>query len=434
MRTHPVLTQLAESGVRLGLQATKDFLRTLDEPHLAYPVVHVAGTNGKGSVCAYVTEALVAAGYRVGTNTSPHLDQVNERIRIDGVPIDDAYLSEGIEALDRARRAWARRRGLEGPPLTYFEFVTTLAFKLFAMRGVDVAVVEVGLGGRLDATNVVQPVVCGITSIGLDHIDRLGTDLASIATEKAGILKPGVPCVVGPLASEAMASVRRRARITGSELWVPGEHLQRERRGGEWVLSTPLGTVGPIRLGMRGAHQGANAAVALGILHRLRVAGFAVDDEAITTGLSRAQIPGRLERIRSGLVVDGAHNPDGAAALASWLGEQPRPNTRILLFGMGEERDPRAVLGPILPHVDEVVLTRCAHPKARSVQQLADALGHVTVTLSDGGSIEQCLAEVYAEADETIVAGSLYLVGAARALVADGELDGLQPGAGLPLP
>lgn len=430
MRTHPVLTQLAEKGVKLGLDAMRGFLAVLGEPHRTCPVVHIAGTNGKGSVTTMVTAALVEAGYRVGTCTSPHLEDVNERVRIDGVPVDDATLIEDIEALDRARWDWAQATGQREAPLTYFEFLTALAFWRFAREAVDVAVVEVGLGGRLDATNVVRPLVCAVTSIGLDHQEQLGDTIEAIAAEKAGIFKKGASAVLGPTAPEARKVLEARATALGMPCWRPGNELRREQRGGRWSFNTPEGRVEGVTLAMRGVHQGANASVAVGILHQLRRSGFLIPDEAIARGLSRAVIAGRIETLRPGLVVDGAHNPDGTRALAAWLAEQPRPASRILLFGMGQDRDPVRVIEPLLPHVDEVVTTRCAHPKARDSLELAKHLQDLDVVLSDGGPIEEALPEIFAEANETIVAGSLFLAGAARSLVAAGALDGIEPGQG----
>lgn len=414
---HPVLATLAMQGMKLGLDDVTRFLAFCGDPHHAYPVIHVAGTNGKGSVCAMLTEVLVAAGYRVGTNTSPHLERVNERVRIDGVPIDDPTLFEAIEALERDRWAWATSAGLTYAPLTYFEFVTCLALRVFAEQQVDVAVIEVGLGGRLDATNVVSPVVTAITSIGLDHVVQLGPDLASIAGEKAGILKPGVPGVVGPVAPEARAAIEAKAARVGAPLWLTGTHVRREKRGPGWVIDTPEGSVGPVTLALLGAHQGANASVAVGVLHQLRRVGFAVADDAIVAGLSRARVAGRIEEVRPGVFLDGAHNPDGTVALAAWLSTRPRPARRILLFGMGVDREPRALLTPLLPHFDEVVLTQCAHPAARAPMDIWAALGAVDGVVSDGGPIAECLHEVLDEADEVVIAGSLYLVGEARKLL-----------------
>jgi dihydrofolate synthase/folylpolyglutamate synthase len=421
--SHPVLDQLAKAGVRLGLDRIQAFLVALGEPHRSAPVVHVAGTNGKGSVCAFVTSALVASGYTVGTTISPHLEEVNERILIDGLPIDDAALEEAIEAVDRARWDWSRSAGIQGHGLTYFEFMIAVAFWVFARRQVQVMVVEVGMGGRLDATNVVVPAVCAIPSIGLDHQAELGDTVALIAQEKAGILKRGAPVVIGPMPLEAREVFERFAARLGSALWKPGTQLRREqRRSGSWNLSTPAGALGDLALGLDGAHQGANASVALGALHLLRNQGFHVPDDAIRAGFERAFIAGRLERVAPGLVLDGAHNEDGAKVLAQWLAQQPRPKCRILVWGMGTDRDPMAVIAPLAPHFDEIVTTRCDHPKARDPVELAEALSDLDAVLSAGGPIEEVLPEVYAEADETVVAGSLYLVGAARSLVRSGAL------------
>lgn len=423
MNTHPVLDQIASSGVRLGLDRIRSFLTALGEPHRACPVIHVAGTNGKGSVCTYVTAALVRAGYRVGTTLSPHLEAVNERVQIDGVPLDDAALIEVIEAVDRARWEWARSAGIEGVPLTYFEFMIAVAFLAFAQRQVDVMVIEVGLGGRLDATNVVQPLVCAVPHIGLDHMSELGSTVAEIAVEKAGILKRGASVVIGPLVPPARKAFEERAAGMGLPLWSPGPQLRREHRSGRWSFVTPAGTLTDVTLGLQGPHQGSNALVALGVLHQLREHGFLVPDDAIRAGFAQAFIPGRIERLAPGLVADGAHNVDGTKALAAWLAGQPRPATRILLFGIGDERDPVQVITPLLPYFDEIVTTRCSHPRARDPLELALALQDLDILLAAGADIDETLPEVYAEADETVVAGSLFLAGAARAIARSGALD-----------
>ncbi len=199
-------------------------------------------------------------------------------------------------------------------------------------------------------------------------------------------------------------------------MWKPPE-IRRERVRGAWNFVTPAGALAGVRLGPEGLHQGANAMVAVGVLHRLRELGLPIDDDAIRTGLAHPGLPGRLERVAPGLVVDGAHNAAGAEALARWLSEQPRPATRILLLGMGEDRDPGPIVRPLLPHVDEVVTTRCAHPRARDPMELALALQDVVdVDLSAGEAIETTLPEVLAEADEVVVTGSLFVAGAARSV------------------
>jgi dihydrofolate synthase / folylpolyglutamate synthase len=433
VRSHPALDAAARAGVRLGLDRVRTFLELLEEPNLCAPAVHVAGTNGKGSVCTFVTAALVRAGYRVGTTLSPHVEEVNERIQLDGVPVDDGTFAEALEHVDRARREWVEAARLDGQVLTYFELVTAAAFVVFARAGVDVMVVEVGLGGRLDATSVVRPAVCAIPTVGLDHQAELGPDLASIAGEKAGILRRGVPVVTGPLPEEAKTVVRAVAARLEAEVWAPPALRREEHSDGRWTLTTPVGRVGPVRLAMQGAHQGLNASVAVGVLHRMRGQGFLVPDEAIAAGLAAARVPVRLEQLLPGLFADGAHNPDGTRALAAWLGRRERPRSRILLFGMGQDRDPVQVLAPLLERADlfdEIVTTRCSHPRARDPEELALAIEGMHPLIAAGGSIEETLPEVYAEAEETVVAGSLFVAGAARTLAREGALQGIAPGQG----
>ncbi len=430
MRSHPVLDAVAAAGIRLGLDRVRAFLDVLGEPQLCAPAIHVAGTNGKGSVCGYVTRALVEAGYRVGTTISPHVEEVNERIQIDGVPIDDPTLAGVLEAVDRARRDWAEAAGIEGEPLTYFELITAAAFLCFQQQKVDVMVVEVGMGGRLDATNLVRSVVCAVPTIGLDHVAELGPDLASIASEKAGILKREVPVVIGPLAPEAKAVFEAQARRLQAPLWAPPTTRRESHRDGRWTLHVPGCSIGPVRLGMDGVHQGLNAMVAVGALVQLRAQGFVIPDAAIARGLETTHVPVRLEALLPGLVADGAHNPDGTRALAAWLEKRPRVRPRILLFGMGSDREPVQVIKPLLPHFDEIVTCRSTHPKARDPGELADLLLGLHPCVSEGGLIDEVLPEVFADAAETVVAGSLFVAGAARSLVRGGLLDGLTAGMG----
>lgn len=429
MIRHPVLDQLAQHGVKMGLEQVRSLLTHMGEPQAVYPSVHIAGTNGKGSTCMMVTSALVAAGYRVGTNLSPHLEQVNERIRIDSQPLDDVTLRASIESLDRVRHDWRRSLGDNRPPLTYFEFMTVLAMREFAAQGVHVGVFETGMGGRLDATNVLRPVVTAITTIGLDHQEQLGGTVDRIAGEKAGILKKGVPLILGLVPEEAREVVLARARMLGCEVWRPGPQLRRELRKGRWSFSTPEGQIVGVDLPLEGLHMGHNAMLAVGILHQLRRMGFLVPDEAIVHGLESVDFGGRLEQLADGLIVDGAHNVDGARALATWLGSRERPERRVLLFGMGAGRDPMPIIAELHDHFDEIVTTRCAHPKAMDAMDLAMMLqDRVEIPLAAGRDIDQDLAELYQEADETIVAGSLFLAGAARSLVRAGALEGLTPG------
>ncbi len=422
MRSHPALDAVARAGIRLGLDRVGAFMRFTGDPHLAAPAVHVAGTNGKGSVCTVVTSALVEAGFRVGTTISPHVEELNERVQIDGVPATDDVLDRALRAMDEARRKWGRDSGIDGEALTYFELATAAAFQVFAEHAVDVMVVEVGLGGRLDATNVVRPVVCAVPNIGLDHQAELGPDLASIAREKAGIVKAGVPVVLGPLPPEARAVFDRVCRDMGAPVWAPPELSRQRHRDGRVTFRTPVGDVGPVHLGMEGEHQITNAMVAVGAVHRLREHGFTVPDPALLEALATARIPVRLEWIAPRVVADGAHNPDGTKALAAWLASRPRPRRRVLVFGMGEDRDPREVLAPLVPHVDAIVTARCSHPRARDPIDLAHIVRDIAPGVTAGGAIEETLPAVAAHADETIVTGSLFLAGAARSVARAGRL------------
>lgn len=288
--------------VKFGLQTTRALLKELGDPHLLYPTVHIGGTNGKGSVSTLVAEALRASGWRVGLYTSPHLVSFQERVQVDGAPISEAAVvawTERLAPLIRRRRA------------TFFEATTAIALADFAARGVDIAVVEVGLGGRLDSTNVLTPLVSAVTRIERDHMKYLGDTLEGIAREKAGIAKPGVPFVIGEtepgLVAVLCEEARRRARGRPDRRVLPPEY--------RWQGS----------LGLEGSYQRRNAAVAHGVLMALPPA-YRPDREAIEEGFSRARVPGRFDR-RGKWLFDVAHNPDGMRALTAAIADArlPRP-------------------------------------------------------------------------------------------------------------
>ncbi len=423
MITHPLLGDLARFGVRLGLERMAGFLSWLGDPHLGYPVVHVAGTNGKGSVVRMTAALLRAQGLRVGEYLSPHLQRVNERIQIDGQEISDAGLNAVLAELDTARRAWVQE-ALAGEiaaeaALTYFELMTAAAFLSFARARVDVAVVEVGLGGRLDATNVVRPRVCAITSVGIDHTEQLGPDLASIAAEKAGIIKVERPVVVGALPPAALRGGRSIAAERDAPLYELGKdfRLRQERDGrvgvvfGEQVYPDLL-------VPLAGDHQQENAAVALAALC---VAGGVLtpSPDAARLGLAAARHPGRLERLAPDLLIDCAHNPEGAARLATWLREHPpaEGQKRTLLLGMSADKDARTLVVALAPLFDRVLTTHCSHPRALSAGDLAGQIVGVDVPVLPAGPIEQALPLARNGRDEVVVAGSVFLAGAVRDLV-----------------
>lgn len=421
MRDHPVLADLARFGVKLGLDRMGSFLEAAGAPHRVHPVVHVAGTNGKGSVVAMVESVLRAQGLRVGVTTSPHLEDLNERIRVDGQDVSDDVIEEGIAALVAVREAWAAHAGVEGDhALTYFELVTALAFWVFAREDLDVVVVEVGLGGRLDATNVVDPLVSVIASVGLDHTEQLGSDLASIAAEKAGIVKPGRPVVTGPLRAPALRVVRSIAADRGAPFHPHGE-AWRMRVSGEGLLSWRMGeqTYRDLEVGLDGEHQLENAGVALAALHLLPE-GLRPSEESVRAGLAAVRHPGRLEWLSERLLLDCAHNADGAARLAAYLAGRPRDARRTLLLGMSSDKDPRSLLVTLAPQVDRVLTTCCAHPRAMEPGELAAALVDVDLPVLPAGPIEEALPRALDGEGLVLVAGSVFLAGAVRSLWASG--------------
>ncbi|MCK6521719.1 bifunctional folylpolyglutamate synthase/dihydrofolate synthase [Myxococcota bacterium] len=421
MRTHPLLQRLAAAGVRLGLHRVEALLEAMGSPHAAMPSLHVAGTNGKGSVCMMLDACLRAAGRHTGLYTSPHIQQLNERFRIDGRPISDARLDGLLVEIDRRAREWAHARGeaRDDGGLTVFEAETLAAFLWFAQQELDVAVLEVGLGGRLDATNVVTPEVTCIVSVGLDHTDRLGDTVAAIAAEKAGILKPGVPMVVGPLPKDALSAVRVMAKERGCPLTVAGIDYRVEGSPDDFSYRSARLSLSGLSCGLGGAHQVENAGVALATLERWseRRPELAVNEAALRAGLKAAQNPGRFEWLADDLLVDGAHNVDGARALASALAALPRDRPRTLLLGASKDKDVRAIAAALRPMVDRVLTTSCAHPRAMMPGEVAERLVGLGVPVLPAGPIEDALPTAREGRGLVIVAGSLFLAGAARDLL-----------------
>lgn len=298
--------------IKFGLATTRDLLARLGDPHTVMPAVHIGGTNGKGSVAALVAEALRSAGWRVGLYTSPHLVSFQERIRVDGAPI-----SEEAVAMWTAQMAPA----ITDLGATFFEATTAMAFADFAARGAEIAVVEVGLGGRLDSTNVVVPLVSAVTKIAMDHMKYLGEDLPGIAREKAGIAKPGVPFVVGEREPELVDVMRQEARRIARAAGRPSDVR---------VMPPDYEWTGP--LGLQGPHQRRNAGIAHGVLMALPER-YRPPVEAVREGFASARVPGRLDR-RGKWLFDVAHNPDGMEALVTALQADPPPGPVHALVGI----------------------------------------------------------------------------------------------------
>lgn len=411
-------------GIKLGVRNIAALCETLGHPERAFASVHVAGTNGKGSVTAMVHQALMAAGVKAARYTSPHLSDLRERFVIEHASVDTDRLIAAAERVLAAAADLQRHGVLDAPP-TFFEATTAIAFDLFRAAAVEVAVIEVGLGGRFDATNVITPRVSAITSIGLDHQAQLGNTLAEIAFEKAGIIKDGVPVVVGPVAPEAEAVIARVARERNAPLVPAAEGVERQARfeDGRAVLRlrTPQHDYGERRLGLLGAHQLDNALVAVRTLEMLHDERRLTAD-AIGRGISDASWPGRLEWVPlengSHLLLDAAHNPDGASALADHLARW-HPERPALVFAAMRDKDAASMLQRLLPHVGAVFVTSPDTPRATAPETLASVVRELQSThvveavASPVGAVRAALATT----STVCVAGSIFLVGEVRAAV-----------------
>lgn len=431
------LDRLQFFKIKLGLDSMHMFMESLDNPHLQFPSIHIGGTNGKGSVGATLLSILTEAGYTVGFYTSPHLSSVRERFRIEETFIARDEFAAQAEKIIRI---------LNGRQITYFEFTTALALLWFAEKKVDLAILEVGLGGRLDATNIVTPLVSVITNVSMDHEQYLGNTLTRIATEKAGIIKPGIPVVTGAREQQALTVIADTAERLGSPLSVMG----RDFSGSQPRRHTPIWSYNGIRssnqaelpLNMKGEHQVGNASLALAALEIVSPS-FPVTPEHIRQGLAKVHWPGRLEEFwwsPSGeikrlaapaktpsfhFLLDGAHNPDGALTLRRSLEQDFEYERLILVWASMADKDIRSTLLQIAPLAEMIIFTRPdeersakgdvlisllpadLRPKAVCIDPVSLALDHAMAAYTPGSMI--------------CIAGSLYLVGRARQILC-GEL------------
>ena len=397
-----------------------EFLARLGNPHQAYPVVHIAGTKGKGSTAAMIASCLRAAGYKVGLYTSPHLQEFTERIQVDGQPVSKSALAGLVEEVKPTVAAIER--------LTTFEITTALGFLYFAQQKVDVAVVEVGLGGRLDATNVVNPLVSVITSLSMDHMAVLGNTLAKIAFEKAGIIKPGRPVVLSPQQDEAREVVERIAQERNSPLYevgsafnyapvkhsLDGQAFQVWRDGGERrELSIPL----------LGEHQLENAVTAFAAMALLNDQGLRISDEALDRGFAHVDWPGRFEILSREplLIVDSAHNPDSARRLRQTIDDYLPGRRLLLVFGASEDKDVAGMFAELMPRVSYLIATQSVHPRAMDAAQLAGLAEPYHQPVSVELPLEKAVETAIRLAKEDITgqtvilaAGSLFIAAAVR--------------------
>jgi len=402
-------------AVKLGLERVSTLLEHLGSPQSGGSFVHVAGTNGKGSVCAMVESALRAGGRRTGLFTSPHLVEPTERIRISGEPVPPELFARAFDTVHQQAEALLAQGGLDAHP-TYFETVTAMALLLFRELAAEVVVLEVGLGGRLDATNVVSPLLSVITPVDYDHESYLGTGLESIAGEKAGIIKPGVPLIIGPQHPPVQALLEARAAAAGSPIarfsdWTIVE-LEIDASGSRFAIPGPP----PLRIEcpLAGEHQVSNALTAIAALRLL-----ATPPRAIEEGVRLVRWPGRLECVsrQPEIILDGAHNPAGARALASHIRRFYAGRRVRLVYGAMRDKAVTEVAGILFPLADEVILTSPDHPRAVRPEAIRGLVDHPRLRVAPSLPAALELLRQFSPDQVSFITGSLYLVGAARALL-----------------
>ncbi len=402
---------LARFGMRPGLERISALLRALGNPHEGLQVIHVAGTNGKGSTAAFLSSIVAAGGYRAGLFTSPHLIHFTERIRINGAEIPEDTV---VRLAERVMKA-------APPETTFFEIVTAMAFLYFAEEGVDAAIMEAGMGGRLDATNSASGTLSIITPVSLDHCRYLGETVADIALEKSGVIRPGRPVVVSTQDAEARSVIVRRCREAGSPLYLAGTDFA-PSWGPEGLtyrgIHAGLSGLNP---GIPGRYQAANAASALCAAELLTGQGFYLDDRALRGGIESARWPGRMELFGGTpkLLLDGAHNAAGAEALAEAVADIPHDRL-FLVVGVMEDKDAEGILAPLLPLADRVFAVSPGVDRALPAGELASYCRNRGKEAIDAGEVAVglSLAEKAAgPSDLVLVCGSLFAVGEARAFL-----------------
>jgi dihydrofolate synthase/folylpolyglutamate synthase len=427
MTDYEKMSRVGYNHTNFNLSRMNRLLAAVDNPHRAFRSVHIAGTKGKGSTAAMLAHMLGNCGYRVGLFTSPHLLDLRERIAVNGVVITEPEFTRLVAKLAPIVAS------MPGDNPTFFELVTAVAFMHFAAQAVDVAVVECGLGGRLDSTNVLKPEVCGITSISLDHVGQLGRTLDKIAEEKAGIFKAGVPAVSAPQPREVkrmLKSVAERAktplRFTGDEIEF-SYRFESSRIFGPHTrvsLTTAQSRFEHLHVPLLGEHQAINCGVALGLVDALKERGFVIDDQKIIEGLANTQLPGRMEFIwdEPRIIVDGAHNAASVEAVMRAIGQNISYDSMVVIFGCQGDKDIPGMIDHIRLGADKVIFTSARSPRAADPEELAalyaERCGKMSQVASNLGEALSIAERAVTRDDLICVTGSFYLVGEAKRLMA----------------
>jgi dihydrofolate synthase / folylpolyglutamate synthase len=412
------------SAAKFDLENITILAERLGRPDRAYPSVHIAGTNGKGSTAAFLEAILRDAGFRTGLNTSPHLERINERIRVNGEDIGDEAFAEVLSRVQAITEELLAEGKLRAHP-TYFECVTAMAFEYFAQQRVEFGVFEVGLGGRLDSTNVLTPVVSIIARIDFDHENFLGHSLREIAGEKAGIIKPSVPVVVAEQRPEAKEVILGRAKELLSPVIDTSEAFRIEKESIDnghvraQVTEVASGWSVELAPSLSGRFQLQNALNAVAAARLLQQRGFRISDESIARGIATTVWPGRIEKIQShpDIYLDGAHNPSAARELAHFVEETLKGRRIYLLYGALRDKAVDEVAGLLFPLAAEVVLTAPSTSRAISASQLEEITAHYankSTTIADAGEAVDHVLSKASPDDVIFITGSLYLVGQLR--------------------
>jgi dihydrofolate synthase/folylpolyglutamate synthase len=407
---------LRRFGIKLGLSTIRNILKGLGNPQKRFTGIHIAGTNGKGSIASGIASILKASGYRVGLYTSPHLVRFNERIQIDGKEISDHRVVDAYNAVRHVHY------GDREP--TFFEFATAMAFHEFAATGVDWGIIETGMGGRLDATNILKPAVCVITNISLEHKFYLGNTIAEISGEKAGIIKKHIPVVSGVRQKQARSVVSDVARAKSAPLFRFGKDFRvRRRPDGGFDYYGFTATWKGLNTSLMGRHQVDNAAIMLAVCEVLKQNGTSIQEQDLRKGLAQINWPGRLEKVSDAplIILDGAHNLSAARNLAKLLRRELKARDITMVLGMLDDKPYRQMLQALVPMCRRVILTRPVIDRALEPHQLFEAARHLKKDIAMVPDVDTAVksAVTTAKKDDVIcIAGSLYVVGEAKQALA----------------
>jgi dihydrofolate synthase / folylpolyglutamate synthase len=422
-------------GMKFDLDGIRSALSALGNPERAYPTIIVAGTNGKGSTCAMLASILDRAGYRTGLYTSPHLVRVNERIRVSGQDLSDAAFAAGLSEVWQSVQDQIHQ-GIQDRRLSFFEILTATAFLHFARMQVDMAVLEVGMGGRLDATNVTEPRVAVITNVDLDHEQFLGNTRTSIAREKAGVIRPGRPAISGCDHPEARNVIRERCQEVGAELLDLQEVAFADNLRdceGRFLFDLTIGddVFKDLAPALAGRFQVQNAVAAVAAAWRLRREGFSISDHAISAGLRSVRWPGRLQAIHSRplILLDGAHNPAGAGELAAFVRNHLQGRRLRLVYASMRDKSIEEISALLFPLAAEVYLTQVALARSASPEEVSERAGFDSRRMTIEPDPVEALERAYEASnddDVVLVAGSLYLVGEVQQAMQEGKFS-LEP-------